>query len=135
MEHRFRNMRVLSHTVEVAVLVAGIDNKQVFTVRHCINEYIIDDAACVIAEHRVLDPSRPQPRHVATDDPLGQALLRYPQLTHMRKIEETDRLAYGAALLAAGGVLQRHRPATKVRHLSAETDVLLIQRRPRGRHY
>ena len=74
---------MFSDPVEVAVLVAGIDHQQVAAVRHRINEHVIDDAARVVAEHRVLDPSRAQSCHVATDDTLNEGLVFDAQLTHM----------------------------------------------------
>ena len=61
--------------VEVAILVAGIDHQQVSAVRHRIDEDIIDDAARLVAEHGVLDPTRPQPREVTRDHALGETLV------------------------------------------------------------
>ena len=120
--------------LEVAILVAGIDHQQIAAVGHRVDQDIIDDAALLVAEEGVLDPSGLEPAQVASEDALGQAPIGDAQLTHVREIEEPDGLAHGAMLLADGAVLERHHPATEVRHLSAEADVFLVERCPRGRH-
>ena len=66
-------LRVRPDPVEVAILVSGIDDQQVSAVGHRVDEHVIDNAAGVVTEHRVLDPAGPQACHVATDDPLGEA--------------------------------------------------------------
>ena len=129
-----RRLGVRLDPVEVAILVGGVHHQQVAAVGYRIDQDIIDDAAVGIAQQRVLDPAGGKRSEVAREDALGQALIVDAQLAHVREIEEADPLPHGPMLLADAAVLERHHPTAEVRHLGAESDMLLVQRGPLGRH-
>ena len=106
--------------------VGRVDDQQDVVVGDAVHEQVVDRAAALVAEHRVLGGAIGQLRHVVGDEPLGEVeRLRAadPELTHVAHVEQARRLAHGAVLIEDARVLDGHVPPAEGGHLGAEGEV------------
>jgi hypothetical protein len=101
------------HPGEVALVVRGVGDGQE-AVAVAVREEVVEHAAVLAAEHRVLRAVDRDPGHIVGEHALEEGLgvgTGGLDLAHVRDVEHTDTLADGHVLLADARVLDRHLPA------------------------
>ena len=123
---------VLDEPVEVGLAVRGVDDEQVPVRVEAVGDQVVDDAAVVVREQRVLRVAGLELRDVVREQLLEELPRLRPldlELAHVRDVEDAgvgpDRLVLGDHAL----VLHRHLPAGERHEPRAGFDVLLVEGR------
>ena len=120
------------HARSFAMLL-GVDAEEEPLAVDAIERHVVDDAAVLAAEHRVLRVAVGERPHVVGGEPLagrGRVRPAHLDLAHVAHVEEPGSGADGAVLLEDAAVRHRHLPAAELDELGAERAVLLVERRP-----
>src|SRR5262249_35866699 len=133
-----RRRRVLAHPVEVLAGVRRVDDDEELVVTALVEDAVVDDAAARPAQQRVGRLAGRRGGHGVRGQPIDELAGARPadvRLTHVRDVEQADRLAHRLVLLdRARGVRDRHVPAAEVDHARAELLVDVVQRGPLALH-
>ena len=98
----------------VGLVVGGVRHRQIAVIGEAVGEQVVEDAAVLTAEDRVLGAAHLQPRDVVREQALEQRFgLRAGglDLSHVRDVEDAARLADREVLGTDALVRHRHLPA------------------------
>jgi hypothetical protein len=121
--------RVVAQPGEVALVVGGVRDGQE-DVAEAIGEEVVEHAAVVAAEDRVLRAAVGELRDVVGQDALEERLGVGPvrlHLAHVRDVEQARARAHGHVLGANALVLHRHLPAGERHEPRAECRVAIVK--------
>ena len=115
----------------VLFAVARVDDEPVIVRCAAVDDEVVDDAAIVVAEHRVLDLAVFHVRNVGGDDLLhvgdGVGALE-AKLAHVGNVEQTGLFTNGHVLgNHAGGILHGHQEAAEFDDLAAHVHMRLVK--------
>ena len=122
--------------LEVGLPVRGVDDEQVAAFLEAVHDQVVDDAAGLVREQRVLSAADVDLVEVVREERLEELARLRPldlELAHVRDVEDAAVLADGAVLGDDPLVLDRHLPAGERHHARAERDVALVERRSEQR--
>ena len=141
-QHRVVGERVLQVRVEIAGVVAepgqialvvrGVGDGEVALVVEPVGEQVVQHAAVLAAEDRVLGAADGELRHVVGQQPLEEGLGVRParlDLAHVGDVEDAGVGAHRHVLLADPLVLHRHLPAGERHDARPGRLVAVVQRR------
>jgi hypothetical protein len=117
---------------EVGLVVARVRDGQEAVGPEPVREQVVEHAAPLVAQNRVLGAALGDVRDVVGEQLLEERLgfaARGLDLPHVADVEDPDALAHCHVLLADAGVLDRHLPARERHQLRAGGDVAVVQRR------
>ena len=108
---------------EVALVVGGVGDRQVAVVGQPVGEQVVEDAAVLAAEHRVLGAADLELRETSLESSRWRsASASRPgglDLAHVRDVEDAAARAHREVLRAHALVLNRHLPARERHQLRA----------------
>ena len=114
--------------VPVLFDVGGIHYQHVFVLSVIIDQQIVNDTARFIRETGILYFTGHQHGRVVgshlLDEFEGMGTF-YPEFSHVRDIEDTDRMAHSQVFIQDTGVFYRHVIAGKFMHFGTESDMFL----------
>jgi hypothetical protein len=122
---------VLGEPGEVTLVVGGVRNRQVTVVGEAIGEEVVEHAAVLAAEDRVLRPAHGEFRDVVREHTLEELLGVGParlDLTHVGHVEHTGAGSHRHMLLADALVLHRHLP-TRERNEARVCRLMAVEER------
>ena len=111
--------------------VARVDDEQRVAGAEPVGDQVVDDAAALVREQRVLRLAVAEPAEVVREQALQQVRLPRPldvQLAHMGDVEDAPVAADGEVLRDHALVLDGHLPAGEGNHSRAERHVAIVQR-------
>ena len=120
----------------VGVRVRCVDDQEVAAALEAVDDQVVDDAALLVREQRVLGLTDLEPVDVVREHGLEQIACVGAfdlDLAHVRDVEDTAVSAHGAVLGDDALVLHGHLPAGEGHHPGAERDVALVERRAKQR--
>ena len=129
--------RVRLEPGQVALVVGGVGDGQIAIRPEPVGEEVVEHAAVLVAEQRVLRAALRELGHVVAHEPLEQgagAGAAGLDLAHVADVEDARALAHGGVLgTDPGGVLDGHLPAGEGDEARARGHVPVVQRRaPQG---
>src|SRR5690606_21867861 len=113
--------------------VGGVGHHPVVVLFPSPHDDVVDDAAVVVEQHRVVGATRLVLGDVVGEEvaqDLGAVRTGDLQPPEVGDVEHPHALADGTMLLEDGLVLHRHLPAAEVDEAGAEADVEVVERRP-----
>ena len=122
---------VLDDPGKVAVLIGGVDAEEEAVVGEPVNEQVVDEAAALVEQTRVLRLAVLEARGAVRSGLLDEVERLGAddfELPHVADVEQTNALADGFMLGDEAGVLDRHVPAAEVDHTRPEGAVNLVER-------
>jgi hypothetical protein len=141
-EHRVAVGAVVDVDVELAGLlleprqvlgvVGGVGHREIAVRAEVVGEEVVENAAVLAAQHRVLGAARGDLRDVVGQDPLQERLGLGParlNLAHVADVEHPDGGPDGHMLGLDALVLDGHLPAGEVDQLGSSGNVVVVQRR------
>ena len=117
---------------EVGLAVRGVDDEEIGALVEPVDDEVVDDAAVLVREQRVLRLAGRELVDVVRERRLQEVAGARPfdlELAHVRDVEHAGVGPHGAVLVDDAGVLHRHLPARERDHLRAELDVPVVERR------
>ena len=105
---------VLCHPRQVALVVGGVGDGEEVAVGEAVGEQVVEHAAVLAAQQRVLGAALGDPAHVVGEHALEELERLRParlDLAHVRHVEDAGALAHGQVLLPYAGILNGHLPA------------------------
>ena len=117
---------------EVGSEVPGVDDEQVPELAEPVRDQVVDDAAPLVRQERVLRLARLDPVEVVRDEPLQELVRPRPldlELSHVRHVEHACVGTHRPVLLDHARVLDGHLPSGERDHPRAEGDVTVVERR------
>ena len=115
----------------VVARVRRVDDQEVPARLEPVDDQVVDDAATLVREERVLRTSDLDPVEVVREQALEEVLRVRAldlELTHVRDVEDAAVRADGPMLFEHAGVLHRHVPAGERHHPCAERHVTVMKR-------
>ena len=109
--------QTLAHGRKIVINVGGIGHNQEFFVAQAVGDKVIDHAALVVGENRVLGATGFEYGHVGDQSVVEECSGIGPgdaELTHVGEVENTGAGAHSLMLGNIVGVFERHIPAAKV---------------------
>src|SRR6266478_9387514 len=116
---------------EILICACGVYDEQKRFISDSIRDQVIDDAAPLIKEERVLAHSDTEFVDVVCEhrvEPLSRAQSIDNKLAHVRNIEDADVVSHCLMFLNDAGVLHRHEPSGEGNHFRAQPHVLVVKR-------
>jgi len=117
---------------EILVRSRRVYNQQKFLLANSINNQVINDAATLVQQKRVLPGSNIELADVICEhrvEPFARACPIHSQLSHVRNIEDADVVSYGLMLFEDAGVLHRHEPPAEGNDFRAAPHMFVVKRR------
>ena len=124
---------VAPEPLEVALVVGRVGDGEEVVVAESVGEEVVEDAAVLAAEARVLGAADLDPRHVIRQQPLQQLGRLWAlglDLSHVGDVEDAASITHRQVLLLDPLVLNRHLPAGERDQLRPGLQVGLVQRGP-----
>ncbi len=124
---------MLAKPPEVALVVGRVGDRQVAILGEAVGEQVVEDAAVLPAEHRVLGAADLELRDVVGEQSLKQVEGAGPRgldLAHVGDVEHPAAGPHRDVLCAHSLVLDWHLPAGEVHQLRAGGDVGVVEGRP-----
>ena len=115
----------------VDITVAGVDDEQV-AVLAPVRDEVVDDAAAVVGQQRVLGLAGCHPVEIVREHALQERVCPAPphvHLPHVRDVEQAGRRAHRVHLVDHARVLHRHLPTGEGDEAPARLRVACVQRR------
>ena len=128
--YRGAKLIVLDDVRVVAVLIAGVDAKEVVSVGKFMDEEVVDESAFGRHQSRIVSLADGEFRSVIATDVLdeGKSLRAFDfDFAHVADVEEPHTGAHGFVLGENAGIFDRHVPAAEIHHFGAHAPVLGIQ--------
>ena len=125
-------MLTILDPLEVRFAVRRIHDEEVAAALDPVDDQIVDDAALLVREQRVLRTTDLDLLDVVREERLEQLPCRRAldlELAHVRDVEDAAVLADCPVLGDHSLVLDRHLPAREGHHSGAQRDVALVERR------
>jgi hypothetical protein len=146
-EHRHLVGAVVQHRLLVvaqvpfepaAVIVdpGGVDDQQQVVVREPVGDQVVDRAAVLVQQQRLLGVAGADAIEVVREHPLGEgqgAGAPQLELPHVRDVEDAGRRSHRLMLGDDALVLHRHLPAGEGNDPRTRRDMAVVQRRPTER--
>ena len=129
--------QALAHRCEVSVNVRSVRNDHEFLIAQTVSNQVVNDAALVVDQDRVLCLTDLQDGHVRHQSVIQErARIRtgHTELTHVGQVENTGTSTDSLMLSNVISVLQGHIPAAEVGERSAKLLVDRVQRGLLGGH-
>src|SRR5207248_90862 len=96
------------------------------------DDQVVQHAAALVAEERILTVPDPEPRYVVDGQFLayrGSFRTAELELAHVAHVEDPATFAHGTVLLGGAPIEERHLPPGELRHPGAEGLVRLVEGR------
>ena len=109
--------QTLAHGRKIVIDIGGIGHNQEFFVAQAVGDKVVNHAALVVGENRVLGATGLEYGHVGDQSIVEECSSIGPgdaELAHVREVENTGASAHSLMLGNIVGVLERHIPAAKV---------------------
>jgi hypothetical protein len=116
---------------EVDLAIRRVDDEQVAVGAEPVGDQVVDDAAALVREERVLGAAGLDPVEVVREQALEQLVGTRAldlELAHVRDVEDAGVGAHGAMLLDHPLVLDRHLPPGERDESCTESDVAVVKR-------
>ena len=130
--HRRPALLALGEPLERRLAIPRVDDEQVVGRRDAIRDQVVDDAAALVREQRVLRLAVADPIEIVRQRALEHGVRGRPldvQLPHVRDIEDAPAVSHSQVLGDHAFVLDGHLPAGERHQPRAERDVASVERR------
>ena len=116
---------------EIVFRASRVDDKQKLLIANPVNDQVINDAASLVKEKSVLAHADIEFVDVVCQHgvkPFPGARSFHNQLSHVRNVEDADRVSHSLMFLHDAGVLHRHEPPSEWNDFRAQPHMLVVKR-------